>query len=87
MIDLENNTNRIHDSNNESRIRNDSTETMPSTSSSSSDYMTGEADDSSESKAVVPFSLKSVETVLSLTKVSYNILIGITIICSMSILH
>lgn len=43
--------------------------TMPSTPSSSSDYMTGEADDSSDSKAVIPFSLKSVETVLSLSKV------------------
>ena len=40
-----------------------------STPSSSSDYMTGEADDSSDSKAVIPFSLKSVETVLSLSKV------------------
>lgn len=68
MIDTKNNANGTYDCNQESRIRTDSSDTMPSTPSSSSDYMTGEADDSSDSKAVVPFSLKSVETVLSLSK-------------------
>ncbi|XP_016914886.1 differentially expressed in FDCP 8 homolog isoform X2 [Apis cerana] len=68
MIDTKNNANGTYDCNQESRIRTDSSDTMPSTPSSSSDYMTGEADDSSESKAVIPFSLKSVETVLSLSK-------------------
>lgn len=69
MIDTKNNANGTYNCNQESRIRTDSSDTMPSTPSSSSDYMTGEADDSSESKAVIPFSLKSVETVLSLSKV------------------
>ncbi|XP_043787209.1 differentially expressed in FDCP 8 homolog isoform X2 [Apis laboriosa] len=68
MIDTKNNANGTHDCNQDSRIRTDSSDTMPSTPSSSSDYMTGEADDSSDSKAVIPFSLKSVETVLSLSK-------------------
>ncbi|XP_003706901.2 differentially expressed in FDCP 8 homolog isoform X2 [Megachile rotundata] len=68
MVDLKNNVNETHDSNHESRMRTDSFGTMPSTPSSSSDYMTGEADDSSDSKAAIPFSLKSVETVLSLSK-------------------
>lgn len=68
MIDTKNNANGTYDCNQESRIRTDSSDTMPSTPSSSSDYMTGEADDSSDSKAVIPFSLKSVETVLSLSK-------------------
>ncbi|XP_003697326.1 differentially expressed in FDCP 8 homolog isoform X2 [Apis florea] len=68
MIDIKNNVNGTYNCNQESRIRTDSSDTMPSTPSSSSDYMTGEADDSSDSKAVIPFSLKSVETVLSLSK-------------------
>ncbi|XP_029033654.1 differentially expressed in FDCP 8 homolog isoform X1 [Osmia bicornis bicornis] len=68
MVDLKNNVNEAHDSNDESRMRTDSCGTMPSTPSSSSDYMTGEADDSSDSKAAIPFSLKSVETALSLSK-------------------
>lgn len=68
MVDLKNNINETHDSNHESRMRTDSFGTVPSTPSSSSDYMTGEADDSSDSKAAIPFSLKSVETVLSLSK-------------------
>ncbi|CAL7942953.1 unnamed protein product [Xylocopa violacea] len=67
MVDIKNNING-NDCNHESRIRADSSETMPSTPSSSSDYMTGEADDSSDSKAAIPFSLKSVENVLSLSK-------------------
>lgn len=69
MVDLKSNVNEAHDSNDESRMRTDSFGTMPSTPSSSSDYMTGEADDSSDSKAAIPFSLKSVETALSLSKV------------------
>lgn len=52
----------------ESRARTNSSGTTPSTPSSSSDYVTGEADDSSESKAVVPFTLKSVEALLSISK-------------------
>ncbi|XP_031369597.1 differentially expressed in FDCP 8 homolog isoform X2 [Apis dorsata] len=68
MIDTKNNANGTYDCNQDSRIRTNSSDTMPSTPSSSSDYMTGEADDSSDSKAVIPFSLKSVETVLSLSK-------------------
>ncbi|XP_076685611.1 differentially expressed in FDCP 8 homolog isoform X2 [Andrena cerasifolii] len=68
MIDLKSNVSSTYDSNHESRMRTDSSETMPSTPSSSSDYMTGEADDSSDSKGAIPFSLKSVETALSLSK-------------------
>ena len=68
MIDLKSNVSSAYGSNHESRMRTDSSETMPSTPSSSSDYMTGEADDSSDSKGAIPFSLKSVETVLSLSK-------------------
>lgn len=69
MIDLKSNVSSTYGSNHESRMRTDSSETMPSTPSSSSDYMTGEADDSSDGKGAIPFSLKSVETVLSLSKV------------------
>lgn len=69
MVDIKNNINKSYDSNHESRTRINSSDTVPSTPSSSSDYMTGEADDSSDSKAAIPFSLKSVETVLSLSKV------------------
>ncbi|XP_017875701.1 differentially expressed in FDCP 8 homolog isoform X2 [Ceratina calcarata] len=68
MVDIKTNINGTPDFNDEPRVRADSIGTMPSTPSSSSDYMTGEADDSSESKAVVPFSLKSVENILSLSK-------------------
>ncbi|XP_076247674.1 differentially expressed in FDCP 8 homolog isoform X2 [Calliopsis andreniformis] len=68
MIDSKDNDNGTHECNHESRIQSDSTGTVPSTPSSSSDYMTGELDDSSESKAAIPFSLKSVETILSLSK-------------------
>ncbi|KZC14705.1 PREDICTED: differentially expressed in FDCP 8 homolog [Dufourea novaeangliae] len=68
MIDIKDSVNDIHDVNYESKIRTDSSGTVPSTPSSSSDYMTGEADDSSDSKSAVPFSLKSVETILSLSK-------------------
>ncbi|XP_034944418.1 differentially expressed in FDCP 8 homolog isoform X2 [Chelonus insularis] len=39
-----------------------------STPSSSSDYITNDADDSSDGKSIVPFSLKSVEVHLSLSK-------------------
>ncbi|XP_053979256.1 differentially expressed in FDCP 8 homolog isoform X2 [Hylaeus volcanicus] len=68
MVDIKNNVNDAHDCNYESRMRTDSCGTMTSTPSSSSDYMTGEADDSSDSKGHTPFSLKSVETTLSLSK-------------------
>ncbi|XP_018315476.1 differentially expressed in FDCP 8 homolog isoform X4 [Mycetomoellerius zeteki] len=61
-----------NDSHYESRIRANSfgrgSGTGTSTPSSFSDYMTGEADDSSDSKSTIPFSLKSVETMLSLSK-------------------
>ncbi|XP_076661992.1 differentially expressed in FDCP 8 homolog isoform X1 [Halictus rubicundus] len=68
MIDVKTIVNDTQDVNHEPRVRSDSTGTIPSTPSSSSDYMTGEADDSSDSKAAIPFSLKSVETILSLSK-------------------
>lgn len=67
MVDVKNNANETYNCNQESRIRINSSDTMPSTPSSSSDYLTG--DDSSDSKAGIPFSLKSVETTLSLSKV------------------
>ncbi|KYN02862.1 Differentially expressed in FDCP 8 like protein [Cyphomyrmex costatus] len=57
-----------NDSYNESKIRANSSGTGTSTPSSSSDYMTGEADDSSDSKSIIPFSLKSVEPMLLLSK-------------------
>ncbi|KOX77916.1 Differentially expressed in FDCP 8 like protein [Melipona quadrifasciata] len=63
MVDVKNNANETYDE--ESRIRANSSDTVPSTPSSS-DYLTG--DDSSDSKAAIPFSLKSVETTLSLSK-------------------
>lgn len=66
MVDTKNNANGTYDCNEESRIRTNSSDTVPSTPSSS-DYLTG--DDSSDSKAAIPFSLKSVETTLSLSKV------------------
>ncbi|XP_011505581.1 PREDICTED: differentially expressed in FDCP 8 homolog [Ceratosolen solmsi marchali] len=43
-------------------------DTISSTQSSSSDYITGEADDSSDSKGPIPNTLKSVENLLSLSK-------------------
>ena len=52
----------------EPRARTNSSGTAASTPSSSSDYVTGEADDSSDSKATVPFSLKSVENLLCISK-------------------
>ncbi|XP_020281463.1 differentially expressed in FDCP 8 homolog isoform X2 [Pseudomyrmex gracilis] len=70
MVDIKSNPPNIgeNDIHYESRIRANSSGTGTSTPSSSSDYMTGEADDSSDSKGTIPFSLKSVETVLSLSK-------------------
>ncbi|XP_029155293.1 differentially expressed in FDCP 8 homolog isoform X2 [Nylanderia fulva] len=70
MVDIKSNSSIIgeSDSHYESRIRANSSGTGTSTPSSSSDYMTGEADDSSDSKGTIPFSLKSVETMLSLSK-------------------
>lgn len=68
MVDIKPDVNGTHDFNDEPRTRADSAGTVASSPSSSSDYMTGEADDSSDSKAVVPFSLKSVENMLSLSK-------------------
>ncbi|XP_043464222.1 differentially expressed in FDCP 8 homolog [Leptopilina heterotoma] len=52
----------------ESRTRTDSSGTGTSTPSSASDYITGEGDDSSDSRGTVPCTLKSVENLLSLTK-------------------
>lgn len=76
MVDIKSNSPIIgeNDSHYESRIRANSSGTGTSTPSSSSDYMTGEADDSSDSKGTIPFSLKSVETTLSLSKV-YKIIL------------
>ncbi|XP_032675953.1 differentially expressed in FDCP 8 homolog isoform X2 [Odontomachus brunneus] len=68
MVDIRANIIGENDSHYESRIRANSSGTGASTPSSSSDYMTGEADDSSDSKGTIPFSLKSVETTLSLSK-------------------
>ncbi|KAL6429182.1 hypothetical protein ACFW04_008134 [Cataglyphis niger] len=70
MVDIRSNSPIIgeNDSHYESRIRANSSGTGTSTPSSSSDYLTGEADDSSDSKGTIPFSLKSVETSLSLSK-------------------
>ncbi|XP_072764783.1 differentially expressed in FDCP 8 homolog isoform X2 [Anoplolepis gracilipes] len=69
MVDIKSNSPIVgeSDSHYESRIRANSSGTGTSTPSSSSDYMTG-ADDSSDSKGTIPFSLKSVETMLSLSK-------------------
>lgn len=71
MVDIKSNPPIVgeNDSHYESRIQANSSGTGTSTPSSSSDYMTGEADDSSDSKGTIPFSLKSVETMLSLSKV------------------
>ncbi|KAM0731359.1 Differentially expressed in FDCP 8-like protein [Formica fusca] len=70
MVDIKSNSPIVgeSDSHYESRIRANSSGTGTSTPSSFSDYMTGEADDSSDSKGTIPFSLKSVETMLSLSK-------------------
>lgn len=70
MVDIKSNSPIVGDNDlhYESRIRANSSGTMASTPSSSSDYMTG-ADDSSDSKGTIPLSLKSVETMLSLSKV------------------
>ncbi|XP_076228931.1 differentially expressed in FDCP 8 homolog isoform X4 [Nomia melanderi] len=68
MIDVKNVASDSQDINHESGIHADSTGTISSTPSSSSEYMTGEADDSSDSKGAIPFTLKSVETILSLSK-------------------
>ncbi|CAL1681628.1 unnamed protein product [Lasius platythorax] len=70
MVDIKSNSSIVgeNDSHYESRIRANSSGTGTSTPSSSSDYMTGEADDSSDSKGTIPCSLKSVETMLSLSK-------------------
>ncbi|EFN63989.1 Differentially expressed in FDCP 8-like protein [Camponotus floridanus] len=70
MVDIKTNSPIVGetDSHYESRIQANSSGTGTSTPSSSSDYLTGEADDSSDSKGTIPFSLKSVETMLSLSK-------------------
>ncbi|XP_058792983.1 differentially expressed in FDCP 8 homolog isoform X2 [Phymastichus coffea] len=52
----------------ESRNRSNNADTDASTPSSSSDYITGDADDSSDSKVPIPCTLKSVENHLSLSK-------------------
>ncbi|XP_008211409.1 differentially expressed in FDCP 8 homolog isoform X2 [Nasonia vitripennis] len=52
----------------ETQSRNNNADTAPSTPSSSSDYITGEADDSSDSRGPIPCTLKSVENLLSVTK-------------------
>ncbi|XP_012286719.1 differentially expressed in FDCP 8 homolog isoform X2 [Orussus abietinus] len=50
------------------RTRTSESGTMASSPSSSSDYVTGDADDSSDSKTTIPRTLKSVETLLSFSK-------------------
>ncbi|XP_024944228.1 differentially expressed in FDCP 8 homolog isoform X4 [Cephus cinctus] len=57
----------LQDQNYETRVRTNSFGTTASTPSSSSDYITGDADDSSDSKGTIPFTLKSVETQLLLS--------------------
>lgn len=69
MVDIKSNIVGENDFHYESRMQADNSGTGALTPSSSSDYMTGEADDSSDSKATIPFSLKSVETMLSFSKV------------------
>ena len=54
----------------ESRTRTDSSGTGASTPSSTSDYINGEEDASSESNGTVPCTLKYVENLLSLSKVT-----------------
>lgn len=49
----------------------------PSTPSSSSDYITGDGDDSSDSRGPVPCTLKSVENLLAVTKVCQQLLFNI----------
>lgn len=68
MVDMRNTVTETENCSRERRSRADSSGTAASTPSSSSDYMTGEADDSSDSKGTIPFSLKSVEALLSLSK-------------------
>lgn len=53
----------------EARNRSNNIDTAPSTPSSSSDYIAGDADDSSDSRAPIPCTLKSVENLLSLSQV------------------
>lgn len=67
MVDARINLSTEQECQAESRVRANSTETI-STPSSSSEYVTGEADDSSDSKSSVPFALKSVAALLSLSK-------------------
>ncbi|XP_076169618.1 differentially expressed in FDCP 8 homolog isoform X4 [Ptiloglossa arizonensis] len=66
--DIKDDVNKIQDCNYELRREVDGSGTALSTPSSSSDFMTGEADDSSDSRSIIPFSLRSVETILSLSK-------------------
>lgn len=68
MVDIKDDVNKIQDCNYELRREVDGSGTALSTPSSSSDFMTGEADDSSDSRSIIPFSLRSVETILSLSK-------------------
>lgn len=67
MVDTKVITNE-EQNNQETRARANSSETTTSTPSSLSDYMTGEADDSSDSKGSIPFNLKSVEPLVSLSQ-------------------
>ncbi|KAG7199461.1 hypothetical protein KM043_014087 [Ampulex compressa] len=68
MVDIKNSMSSSQHVHYETMMRADSFGTVASTPSSSSDYMTGEADDSSDSKGTIPFSLKSVEVLLCLSK-------------------
>lgn len=74
MVDIKDDVNKIQDCNYELRREVDGSGTALSTPSSSSDFMTGEADDSSDSRSIIPFSLRSVETILSLSKVQNKFL-------------
>lgn len=65
--EISNNTDFNYDTN--SRMRANSSDTESTPSSSVSDCITNNTDDNSEEKISVPFSLKSVEALLSLSKV------------------
>jgi hypothetical protein len=53
------------------QTHNNNADTISSTPSSLSDYISGEADNSSDSKGSIPYTLKSVENYLSLSKVTF----------------
>ncbi|XP_012253345.2 differentially expressed in FDCP 8 homolog isoform X2 [Athalia rosae] len=75
MVDVISQINTEDDGKFEPRRASNSCDTGASTPSSSSDYVTGDADDSSDGKCTVPFTLKSVETQLILPKDATEIIL------------